>query len=87
MGFLAIAMMCDLVSKEFDQILIVACEMEVTDVVVDGVVDNGTFLSAILNFRPSFTAGRFCSINRSVIFSVLNAFTTFLLVIVQLSIN
>jgi hypothetical protein len=84
---LAVALRCDFVSKEFDKIVTVAREMEVTDVVVDGVVDKGTFLSTILNFRPNFTAARFCSINRSIIFSVLNFFTTFLLVMVQLRIN
>jgi hypothetical protein len=80
-GFIAVAVVCDFVLNEFDKILTVVCEIGISDEVFHGT------LSSISNYRPNFTAARFFSVNRSMIFSVLNSFTTFLLVIVQLRVN
>ncbi|RZC33860.1 7tm 7 and/or Lig chan domain containing protein, partial [Asbolus verrucosus] len=83
-GFLAAVLMCHSVVTKFDEILALAYRLEVSS------TDSGdihNFICSIVDYRPHFTAARFFSIDRSIIFSVLNSITTFFIVIIQLKLN
>ncbi|KYB27366.1 hypothetical protein TcasGA2_TC031155 [Tribolium castaneum] len=79
--------LCDLVVKEFDQIVNVAYRMETWNVVFNGSRKNLDVMKSFVNFRPSFTAARFFEIDRSTIFSICNALASFLIIIIQFKMN
>ncbi|EFA05763.1 gustatory receptor 33 [Tribolium castaneum] len=80
--------LCDLVAKEFDQILNLAYKIETWSVIFDNNLrKNQEIMKEILNHRPNFTAARFFTINRSTIFTICNSLTSFLIIIIQFKIN
>ncbi|RZB40647.1 uncharacterized protein BDFB_011115, partial [Asbolus verrucosus] len=75
--FLSIALICDEILKEFGEILTIANNLGMISVESEEV---RRFFNSVNDNRPEFTAARFFSIDRSAIFTVLNAMTTFLIV-------
>ncbi|XP_068901853.1 uncharacterized protein [Tenebrio molitor] len=82
-------LLCDTVLKEFDLLVDLSRQLEIS--LFNLVLHKGNefykFSAALLHNQPEFHAARFFSIDRSIIFSILNSMTTFLLVIIQFKYN
>nr|XP_015839630.1 PREDICTED: uncharacterized protein LOC107398779 [Tribolium castaneum] len=82
---LYLIVLCDNVLKEFDDILDVLLKIKF-NLMKMGKLQEG-FLDEIEQIRPVFSAARFYNISRPTIFSLSNAATTFLIVLLQFHIN
>jgi hypothetical protein len=81
-----IILLCDTILKEFEALVNLSQRLESS--LSDLVLHKGNnFAASILHNRPEFNAARFVSIDRSIIFSILNAVTTVALVIIQFKPN
>ena len=82
---MTIAVLCDLILNEHNEILSLSHKLEimVKKLQLDKTYDISSFIGAISEYKPVFTAARFFTVDRSAIFSVLNSITTFLLVMIQ----
>ncbi|KAJ3620253.1 hypothetical protein MTP99_004220 [Tenebrio molitor] len=81
-GILSTIFLCDSIMKKCDEILSQAYRLE-SELTSYENKEIQVFINVVLHNRPEFRAGRFFSINRSTLFTVLNSLTTFLLVIIQ----
>jgi hypothetical protein len=72
-------LLCDTILKEFEALANLSQRLE-SDLVLH---KGNNFAASIRHNRPEFNAARFVSIDRSIIFSILNAVTTVALVIIQ----
>lgn len=68
-----------MILREFDEIVDKACKIDIMDLYIQ----NDSYSDLVLRYRPNFTAARFCSLDKSTIFRVLESFTTFLLIAIQ----
>ncbi|RZC32400.1 7tm 7 domain containing protein [Asbolus verrucosus] len=79
---------CDAILKKFDEIFYLSNKQEAIS--KDGFEESyqiDKFVRMVGYSRPRFTAARFFSIDRTIIFSALGSITTFLIVIIQLKLN
>jgi hypothetical protein len=82
----AAILLCDQILQQSDQILALACKMQAsaTNWNSQQYKQLQTFVEFLEHNRPKFRAARFFSIDRSLLFKILHAAITFLLVMIQI---